>query len=215
MSFFSRLFGSKRKEENKMDAVFERINLLINDDEVQNKFTPALIRELMMEGGAVDEIPGAIGPFGRSPGNPIPVNGPKGEVTYLSRLLTNSGGKIFFHRMGSISQEKIDGTSGTNNLDVYELLSDDGNFWDILYLDMYHTRKTRKAPSGYKLQEKTLLLRGTSMPYPQFPKDFYPFLMDMTERAFGFPISDPEAKLVSSFTRPLEQDELISKILNT
>lgn len=208
MSFFGWLFGEKKSKDKSIDAVFERINKFLNDDKLQNDFIPESIRKLMIKGGSVDTIQGASGEFGRSISNPIPVNGPLGEITYLSRLLTDSGKRMFFHRLGSIAPSGLGaGLFDENNVDVYELLAEDGSLWDCLYLDMYHVRKSKKAPSGYIMQQETLLLRGTNAYFKDFPKDFRQFLNNNTVRSFGCPISDPDAKLISGFTRPVEQEE--------
>lgn len=119
MSFWNRLFGGGEKQPPDMNRVFEKINNLINNDEVQNADSPEIIRGNMAAGGGVDTIPGAVGEFGRCLTNPIPVNGPLGELTWLSRLLTVSGAKVFFHRLGSI---------GT--IDLFETVSEDGSMWD-------------------------------------------------------------------------------------
>ena len=98
-----------------------------------------------VEGLGCDEIPGAIGVFGNVPVNPIPVNGPIGEIKYLSRLRVKHGPGFIFHRIGSV---RISDT--TNPIDVFEIVSIDGHVWDILYLDMYHPRRSVKAPKGYE-----------------------------------------------------------------
>lgn len=191
MSFWNRLFGGGEKQPPNMNRVFEKINNLINNDEVQNADTPEIIRGNMAAGGGVDTIPGAAGEFGRCLTNPIPVNGPLGELTWLSRLLTVSGAKVFFHRLGSI---------GT--IDLFETVSEDGSMWDILYLDMYHTRKTKLAPSGYRTQTMTTLLRGVTVCVENFPRPFYDILCARTIERIGAPIADPDGIQISSLRRP-------------
>lgn len=94
-----------------------------------------------IEGLDCDILPGAVGDFGRIKTNPIPVNGPIGEIKYLNRLRTNDGGLIF-HRIGSDGQ-----------IDIYETVSIGGKFWDILYFDMYHPRRSTVSPSKYSFSE--------------------------------------------------------------
>jgi hypothetical protein len=92
-----------------------------------------------LEGADCDEVLDAHGEFGRCITNPIPVNGPHGEIKYINRLRNKNGSRLIFHRIGS-----------TETIDVYETVSVDANTWDILYFDMYHPRRSTKTPKGYK-----------------------------------------------------------------
>lgn len=95
---------------------------------------PLEIRALLEAGPATDEIPGSSGEFGRDPRNPVPVNGPIGQALYPS-LTMNPGQFVFAHRLGSLGK-----------VDVFETVTSDGSHWDLLYLSLYHPRKSRKAP---------------------------------------------------------------------
>lgn len=193
MSFLWGLFGKTQEEKDKkeIDAIFNKVARFIENDHEQNAHECEALRQLMQQGGAVDENPGASGEFGRSLNNPIPVNGPSGELIYLSRLLTDYGEKVYFHRLGS-----------KNSVDVYELVSQSGDFWDILYVDMYHSRKTTKAPAGYKFQNQTVLLRGINDYYPDFPNQFFPILSNYISGIFGIHIADYHAKQIPNIERP-------------
>ncbi len=198
MSFLDNLFGRKPKPNNEVEAIFKKIDNLLNNDQMQNSNLLPEIKQLMEQGGAVDEVNSAVGEFGRQISNPIPVNGPIGAITYLSRLLTTSGEKVFFHRLRS-----------KNTIDLYELVSQSGRFWDILFVDMYFTRKSRKIPSGYRSQERTLMLRGTNRYYPDFPRMFHSELTNFSVKAIGMSIADPDAKAISDLRRPPAHEELL------
>jgi hypothetical protein len=103
-----------------------------------------LLKEIL-QGLDCDKLPGGQGEFGRITTNPIPVNGIGGEIMYLPRLRCKCGCGIFFHRLGSYREEKI----GTT-IDVFETVCINGKHWDILYLDMYHPRRSTLVPKGYK-----------------------------------------------------------------
>jgi hypothetical protein len=112
----------------------------------------AQIRELdgypqshnIVNGIDCDEIPEAQGEFGRSPFNPIPVNGPVGEIKYLARLRLH-GNPTMFHRLTTTAHR----SAADEPVDIYELCGSSGEHWDILYLHMYHPRRSEKIPSRY------------------------------------------------------------------
>jgi hypothetical protein len=110
---------------------FEKINFIWQDERAQIGGLPEPLRAKLSSGVACDEVEGAIGDFGRAVRNPIPVNGPLGELIYLSNLRTMKSQKIMFHRLGSLG-----------GIDAYEVVSLDGEVWDILFLDLYHPRKS-------------------------------------------------------------------------
>ena len=133
MGLFGKLFRGRRCGSDlppEVAKIFERIERFLNDDEEQNAALPESMRKVIEAGLAVDELPGAIGEFGRCVTNPIPVNGAFGELAYLSRLITASGTGFFGHRLGHIDK-----------VDVYEIVSTDGRAWDVIYLSFYHPKK--------------------------------------------------------------------------
>lgn len=95
-----------------------------------------------------DEISGGTGPFGLSPNNPIPVNGLIGTYKYLGKLLSSDGVILYFHRLGSVRSDKT-----CELIDAYEVVDINGNNWDILFIDMYHPRRSNKTPTGYQHKE--------------------------------------------------------------
>ena len=104
---------------------FKRAIFILNSIELQNKiiaelpymsekFLPDFAKKRMAMGD-VDEWTNANGEFGRTPTNPILVNNTWGEITYLSRLITNNNKRMIFHRIGSI----------VDAIDAFELVSED------------------------------------------------------------------------------------------
>lgn len=124
----------------------------------------------------IDELPGAHGPFGLTPSNPIPVNGPVGEAVYIFRLRGKSGFPFWFQRLGTMESKEF-----SRNLDVYEILSTDGQEWNILYFSMYHYRRSTRSPQGFRLEGWKKIGPGTGVmaklgafgcssgPYEDFP----------------------------------------------
>jgi hypothetical protein len=104
-----------RNESTEPAAIFEKLHRFLNDERAQNNQLPESYRSEIQGGLDCDEISGANGEFGRSFQNPIPVNGPIGEILYLSSLRTNDRTPIMFHRIGS-----------KNGVDVFETVSLDG-----------------------------------------------------------------------------------------
>lgn len=102
---------------------------------------------LAIAGENCDEISNAQGPFGHSYNNPIPVNGLLGTYKYLGKLISPGGNILYFHRIGSVSSETCE-----NPVDAYEVVDMEGNYWDILFLDMYHPRRSNKLPNGYQMK---------------------------------------------------------------
>jgi len=101
---------------------------------------------MITAGAYVDEIENAFCNFGLILTNPIPVNGPIGEVIYLSSLRQLGKTKILFHRIGSI-----------DGFDVFESVSVDGKTWDIFYLDMFHPRKSSGRKNALPLINLSLM----------------------------------------------------------
>ena len=214
MSFWSWLFGEDEEEERKINYVPKDFADFSNSDDDQNlKFLEIAkvnkqflhVWQLMKQGGAVDVIPGATGDFGHDITNPIPVNGTSGELTYLSRLLTSSGEKIFFHRLGSI-----------DIIDVFETVSQSGDEWDILFVDFYHTRKTRQTPKNYKFQKDksgrpfTTLIRGIDGYVEDFPRSFYKILRTQITSGMKM-LPDPDAEKIVKLRRPKDQTKIVKE----
>lgn len=157
MGFLSRMF----RQTEDVGAMPEHIRLLLDDDACQVERAPAALRDMLRSAPAYDADPGASGPFGLVATNPIPVNGPFGELAYLSRLETQSGQRLLFHRLGSMT-----------TTDVFEAVSLDGSQWFLFFLDMYHSRRSRRAPDGLGFTQETARFSGLNNLCDRFPYDF-------------------------------------------
>jgi hypothetical protein len=169
MGFFSNLFG-KNKEDNELKGALEGINRILSDENFQIEILPAPVKDLILSGDSYDRNPLGIGPFGFSEMNAIPVNGPIGELAYLSRLETLFGQRIMFHRLGSMNHKNKLGI--TRTVDVYETVSFDGKEWNILYLDFYHPRRSREYPQGFKETTQVPQFTGFNKSSKNFPYEF-------------------------------------------
>lgn len=197
MGLFGSMFkkndlGHKRSPE--VEHIFKKISLFMEDEAAQNQKCPPRLQKMMADGGAIDRWENAVGEFGRDISNPIPVNGPIGELVYLSSIATSAGCHVIAHRLGSAEK-----------MDVYETVTMDGSRWDLLYFDMYHTRKSKHVPSGYQLSEITFLL-ATNKSVVQFPMGMVDALNESSQQIIGVPLVDPqlrEDKIFRGFSRPM------------
>lgn len=100
--------------EKQMRELFMRAVCILNDTDLQNADYPKLMYLDYDDGPETtpDELPNVQGEFGRSADNPIPVNGTTGELTYLSKLVTENGQRLAFHRGGSTDSEEAIMTLG-------------------------------------------------------------------------------------------------------
>ena len=169
-----------------MDNLNNKLHYLLNDELAQNrKLSPELFQQCAKE--KIDQLPHALGEFGRSPSNPILVNGPLGEITYLSKLvLSTSQEKIFFHKLCTCNEK----------INVYEITSQSGKFYDLLFVDMYHLHKSSIAPSGYDLQKEVKSIRGINQLCKSFPANLYEDLLQVSEELLGFPVIDSDVKKI-------------------
>jgi len=211
MGWFKSLFGmsESRSVSPEVDAIFEKLHHLMTDENAQNDRLPEPYRSEVVEGSSCDEITGAVGEFGRDFRNPIPVNGPFGQLIYLSNLFTASSEHLIFHRLGSL--EKVD---------AYETVSFDGNVWDVLFLDLYHPRKSRRAPAGYRIAmagERQPLFFGTNEFAAGFPRHVAEAIRDTNERMIGLPMRPGQIREAldrSSFSRPAEHKKRVGKVMD-
>ncbi len=162
MGIFSRLFG-KNKEKTAFAEVFDKIHRILEDEQLQLEMVPPAIRTKIVSGAAYDQNPHGIGQFGFSAKNPIPVNGPVGELAYLSKLKTSSGERILFHRIGAIGE-----------VDVFEAVTFSGSEWFLFFLDLYHPRRSKLAPQGFQFIGEVAQFSGFNNFCEQFPYDFIP-----------------------------------------
>ncbi len=156
----SKFFG--RRSTNTAGSPEPFVLLIQDDEEVQNSLLSDDMRLMMGQNPPSDEIPGAVGTFGYSPTNPIPVNGPIGEIAYLSKLRTNGGERLLFHRVGSVK----------NAIDQYEAVTFSGSEWFTFYLTMYYPKRSRRAPEGFNLVEGPCTFTGFAQRSNNFPYDF-------------------------------------------
>jgi hypothetical protein len=205
----SLLGGQERSSPRKnyssaADPVFEKLHRFLNDEVAQNNQLMEQYRSKVQEGLDCDELPGANGEFGRSFRNPIPVNGPIGEILYLSNIVTLDGTHIMFHRIGS-----------KNEVDAFETVSLDGTKWDILFLHLYHPRKSRRAPKGYNIargKERQELFLGTNQFVDGFPRNIQDAASRSFQQCVGVAMRTPELRRAleaGTFDRPKpHQDRL-------
>ena len=133
---------------SKLKSAFGGVEI---DEPIEKQKQEAMANPLVKQGlwkisEGCDQTPNAEGEFGRTPTNPIPVNGLYGEFAYLNRLRGRTGVCFMFHRIGS---EKSSTTG--HDVDLYELVSLDGEHWERLYFDMYYAHRSQKSPSGLYL----------------------------------------------------------------
>ena len=152
----------------------------------------------------VDVVPNGSGEYGRHPNNPVPVNGPIGELLYLSSLSTSNGWPIAFQRLGSWGQ-----------IDVFEIMSFDGREWDVFCFDMYYPRKSRKAPAGFEISGRgDGCFRGINHCYPNFPHGLFQHTQKTIERMVGIALADPRLKELDQLKngRPQRHVDLVKTL---
>ena len=68
---------------------------------------------------------------------------------------------FLFHRVGAFDK-----------IDIFEAVTFSGGQWFILFLDMYHPKKSRIAPDGFRLSRKACQFSGFHHLCADFPYDF-------------------------------------------
>src|SRR5665213_1533788 len=164
MSLISKLFwkGAGSAKGTQLDPevkkIFEKIEHLLQDDAAQLELVDPKLREVLTRAPYYDKSPNGSGPFGLCMTNPIPTNGPIGELAYLSKLMTNRGERLLFHRLGA-----------ADNIDIFEAVTFSGGQWFIFFLDMYHPKKSRIAPDGLRLSPNACQFSGFHHLCADFP----------------------------------------------
>lgn len=144
----------------------------VDNEEYQNStLANPFLKRSVLEGSAVDYLVNNHETFGLSIENPVPVNGPVGEQTYLSRLRTLDGHGFVFHRLGS---EGV--------VDIFEAISFDGEHHLEIFMDMYHPRRSRLAIKGFKLFEEPQAFTGFTSFQALFPFNYSEYLSDVPEQ---------------------------------
>lgn len=210
MSWLSTLFRPRTSGNQHLSpdvaAIFDKIINHLKSEDRQNSALPQELRDEIDWTHAADEVPNPWGEFGKDLNNPVPVNGPIGELLYLSSLCTKSGIPIAFHRLGS-----------ANRVDVFEILSLDGSLWDVLYLNMYYPSKSRQIPQGYLLngdQNARYSFRGSNYYCRTFPRGLFDEVMAASEKKLGLSIADPRLKALdkADYRRPAAHKAFVDKI---
>lgn len=151
--------------------------------------------------------------FGHDKNNPIPVNGVIGEMKYLNRLRCKCGAGLIYHRLGSIEVKDIEEV-----VDVYETVCVEGKHWDVLYLHMYHPRRSVLRPEGYSFSDFHPIFSKHPMGYGTHNLDKnFPFNVDQSVASFmGGTLGEKFAKKLTNivsdsnkFIRPREQENKI------
>ena len=114
MGFISKLFGGN-KEGKALDEALGQIRRILEDEQFQLDMIHPTMKEMIESRPAYDQDPNGSGPFGFSETNPIPANGPIGQLAYLSKLETAKGERILFHRIGAV-----------DTIDVFEAVTFSG-----------------------------------------------------------------------------------------
>lgn len=160
MGFLSNLFGGN-KESKAVREALSLIHRIIDDEKYQLEILNPVMKEMIESAPAYDKDPNGAGQFGFTETNPIPVNGPIGQLAYLSKLETQSGQRILFHRLGAM---------GT--VDVFEAVSFNGREWFILFVDLYHPRRSRLTPDAFHFTKEVGQFSGFTNFCENFPYDF-------------------------------------------
>ncbi len=160
MGFLSSLFGGN-KEEKALREALSHIQRILDDEKFQLELVHPAMKAMLESAPAYDQDPRGSGPFGFAETNPIPVNGPIGQLAYLSRLETQAGQRILFHRLGAIDR-----------VDVFEAVTFDGREWFVLFLDLYHPRRSRLTPDGLRFTKDVPQFSGFHKFCEDFPYDF-------------------------------------------
>ncbi len=171
-------------------AIYEKLERLITDEAFQNEGLPPLLYRQLIDGADCDELSNGTGEFGRADSNPIPVNGPIGELLYLSSLRTRTGSPVMFHRLGSTNATD-DETQQVYPIDVFDVLALDLSVRETLSLHMYHPRRSRKAPAGYTLNADIdigNIFYGTNGYVENFPVDLDDRIRSAQMAFFGVPL---------------------------
>ena len=160
MGFLSKLFGGN-KEDKVLREAFEKIRRILEDEQFQLDMIHPAMKAIIESRPAYDCDPQGTGPFGFSETNPIPVNGPIGQLAYLSKLETIGGERILFHRIGAI-----------DTVDVFEAVTFSGSQWFIFFVDLYHPRRSRLTPDGFQFTQDVGQFSGFHKLCNDFPYDF-------------------------------------------
>ena len=198
-------FFKKKTPKVELQNAFQKMEKLLSDDDMQIRILGPQVYAQFRSLTAIDQHPKGEGEFGRSLKNPIPTNGPIGSIAYLSSLGTISGHIVLFHRLKMF-----------DDIDVYEFVALSGDVWGLLFVDMYHSRKSRRVPDGFKKLSGSQQLIGFNHFWDDFPLGFAEQKQAVPAdlRMLYAPISTVEQEMRGrTFKRPTLHNLLIQSIL--
>jgi len=172
------------------------------------------IGSLALSGEDCDQLKNAHGAFGRCYDNPIPVNGLLGTYKYLGKIISPGGNFVFFHRIGSLISEIC-----PNPVDTYEIVDMEGAYWDLLFIDMYHPRRSNKVPEGFRLKPFDKVFGdipfafGVDIFCRNFPYDL-PEAIESRNNLSAFARRVKERVSQGGYNRPKTQEIKISNIMS-
>lgn len=143
------------------NKAFERISEILTSDDMQIRILGPDVYGRLSALSAIDKVPNPEGEFGIALGNPIPTNGPIGSLSYISSMTTEAGSRLLFHRI-----------KAHGNIDVFEYVSMDSSSWGYLFVDMYHSRKSKILPKGFVKPPGSQQLTGFNHMWDSFPYYF-------------------------------------------
>lgn len=186
MGFFDALLKSDINR-TRSEKMYDDALKLFNSPALQNETLEPELKRQVEQGEDCDIISNASGRFGHDIENPIPVNGPLGELTYLSRLrLRDTGSMVFFHKVDTIGR-----------IDKFELINVSGKYVDYLYVDMYHPRASRRYPEGYTLEKEAVFPRGVTTTVPDFPAGLYKRIKKEAKMRLGVDVAEKESNCIN------------------
>ena len=86
--------------------------------------------------------------FGLIPQQPIYVRGIEEQERYLKTLYTNEGEKVRWKRIGMANVSEIHGM-----IDIYETKRQSGEYYKTIYINMYGSETSSRAPIGFSFSK--------------------------------------------------------------
>lgn len=183
MGFFENIYGDK-PERTRSEKMYDYAFDVMNDVDLQYAAMTPGWQRMVRSGEPCDTVPGGKGEFGHDLGNPIPVNGPIGEFSYLSRLrMKSTGSRVYFHRVAN-----------HDGIDEFELTNVSGQFADHLFLDPRHPAPSALYPDTYYLERDALQPRGITTTCPDFPQGLYKLIKKEAKQWLKIDVAEKEAQ---------------------
>lgn len=186
MGFFENIYGDK-PERTRSEKMYDHAFDVMNEVDLQYEVLSPEWQRIVTAGECCDVVPGGEGEFGHDVRNPIPVNGPIGEFSYLSRLrMKSTGSRLYFHRIAS-----------HDGIDEFELVNVSGQFADHLFVDPRHPAPSALYPDGYYLEKEALQPRGITTTCPDFPKGLYKRIQKEANGWLKIDVAEKEAQHIN------------------